>query len=95
MLDRTPSIPEDCQWVTFLRNHDELSLEMVTPHERQWMWNYVCMGRSTFAISLMLTLTASPASMLLSHECELIWGYDVASPRLFVVANSHPGVPVS
>ncbi len=38
MLERTPAIPENCQWCTFLRNHDELTLEMVTPFERQWMW---------------------------------------------------------
>jgi maltose alpha-D-glucosyltransferase/alpha-amylase len=38
ILRRTPPIPEDCQWCTFLRNHDELTLEMVTPEERQWMW---------------------------------------------------------
>ena len=38
ILDRTPSIPDDCQWCTFLRNHDELTLEMVTEDERQWMW---------------------------------------------------------
>ena len=38
ILQRTPSIPENCQWCTFLRNHDELTLEMVTPEERQWMW---------------------------------------------------------
>ena len=38
ILDLTPSIPENCQWCTFLRNHDELTLEMVTPEERQWMW---------------------------------------------------------
>lgn len=38
ILDRTPEIPEDTQWVTFLRNHDELTLEMVTAEERQWMW---------------------------------------------------------
>ena len=37
-LEQTPAIPEGCQWVTFLRNHDELTLEMVTPEERQWMW---------------------------------------------------------
>ncbi len=37
-LTRTPSIPESCQWCTFLRNHDELTLEMVTEEERQWMW---------------------------------------------------------
>ena len=38
MLDRTPAIPENCQWCIFLRNHDELTLEMVTEEERQWMW---------------------------------------------------------
>jgi maltose alpha-D-glucosyltransferase/alpha-amylase len=38
ILDRTPPIPEACQWCTFLRNHDELTLEMVTEAERQWMW---------------------------------------------------------
>ena len=38
ILDRTPPIPENCQWCIFLRNHDELTLEMVTEEERQWMW---------------------------------------------------------
>jgi maltose alpha-D-glucosyltransferase/alpha-amylase len=38
ILDRTPPIPADCQWCTFLRNHDELTLEMVTEEEREWMW---------------------------------------------------------
>lgn len=38
ILSRTPPIPADCQWMTFLRNHDELTLEMVTPDERNWMW---------------------------------------------------------
>ena len=38
ILERTPPIPENAQWLTFLRNHDELTLEMVTPAERQWMW---------------------------------------------------------
>ena len=37
-LKRTPPIPQDCQWCVFLRNHDELTLEMVTDEERQWMW---------------------------------------------------------
>jgi len=37
LLD-TPEIPKECQWVTFLRNHDELTLEMVSPEERKWMW---------------------------------------------------------
>ncbi|HMB23969.1 MAG TPA: maltose alpha-D-glucosyltransferase, partial [Anaerolineales bacterium] len=38
ILRRTPPIPENCQWCIFLRNHDELTLEMVTEEERQWMW---------------------------------------------------------
>lgn len=38
ILNRTPAIPENCQWCTFLRNHDELTLEMVTPEEREYMW---------------------------------------------------------
>jgi maltose alpha-D-glucosyltransferase/alpha-amylase len=38
ILNQTPPIPESCQWCTFLRNHDELTLEMVTEEERQWMW---------------------------------------------------------
>jgi maltose alpha-D-glucosyltransferase/alpha-amylase len=38
ILKRTPPIPENCQWCIFLRNHDELTLEMVTSEERQWMW---------------------------------------------------------
>lgn len=38
IMERTPDIPGNCQWCTFLRNHDELTLEMVTEEERQWMW---------------------------------------------------------
>jgi len=38
IMKRTPDIPETCQWCTFLRNHDELTLEMVTPEEREDMW---------------------------------------------------------
>jgi maltose alpha-D-glucosyltransferase/alpha-amylase len=40
ILGRTPPIPESCQWATFLRNHDELTLEMVTEEERQFMWEF-------------------------------------------------------
>ncbi len=40
ILDRTPDIPQNCQWCIFLRNHDELTLEMVTEEERQWMWSH-------------------------------------------------------
>jgi maltose alpha-D-glucosyltransferase/alpha-amylase len=39
IIERTPNIPESCQWGLFLRNHDELTLEMVTDLERQYMWD--------------------------------------------------------
>ncbi len=38
ILDQTPPIPEGCQWGIFLRNHDELTLEMVTDEERDYMY---------------------------------------------------------
>ena len=38
ILARMPRIPEGCQWGIFLRNHDELTLEMVTDEERDYMW---------------------------------------------------------
>lgn len=38
VIENTPPIPEDCQWCMFLRNHDELTLEMVTDEERDYMY---------------------------------------------------------
>jgi maltose alpha-D-glucosyltransferase/alpha-amylase len=38
IFDQTPAIPENCQWAIFLRNHDELTLEMVTDEERDFMY---------------------------------------------------------
>jgi maltose alpha-D-glucosyltransferase/alpha-amylase len=38
ILAQTPGIPENCQWALFLRNHDELTLEMVTDEERDYMY---------------------------------------------------------
>jgi maltose alpha-D-glucosyltransferase/alpha-amylase len=39
ILAQTPQIPENCQWALFLRNHDELTLEMVTDEERDYMYS--------------------------------------------------------
>ncbi|MDA8232256.1 MAG: maltose alpha-D-glucosyltransferase [Magnetospirillum sp.] len=36
---QTPDIPGNCQWAIFLRNHDELTLEMVTDRERDYLWS--------------------------------------------------------
>jgi maltose alpha-D-glucosyltransferase/alpha-amylase len=39
IMRQTPEIPVNCQWAIFLRNHDELTLEMVTDAERDYLWN--------------------------------------------------------
>jgi maltose alpha-D-glucosyltransferase/alpha-amylase len=39
ILAQTPDAPDGCQWGIFLRNHDELTLEMVTDEERDYMWS--------------------------------------------------------
>ena len=39
IIEQTRSVPEGCQWALFLRNHDELTLEMVTEEERKYLWH--------------------------------------------------------
>jgi maltose alpha-D-glucosyltransferase / alpha-amylase len=46
ILALTPPIPESCQWALFLRNHDELTLEMVTDEERDYMYRVYAHDRS-------------------------------------------------
>ncbi|WP_209318277.1 maltose alpha-D-glucosyltransferase [Falsiroseomonas selenitidurans] len=45
ILRQTPEIPEGCQWAVFLRNHDELTLEMVTDSERDTLWSVYAADR--------------------------------------------------
>ena len=40
IMRQTPDIPDNCQWAMFLRNHDELTLEMVTDRERDYLWQF-------------------------------------------------------
>lgn len=47
ILEQTPTIPENCQWAIFLRNHDELTLEMVTDEERDYMVERYAADRQT------------------------------------------------
>ncbi len=46
ILGQTPEIPDNCQWFIFLRNHDELTLEMVTDVERDYMYDEYAMDKS-------------------------------------------------
>lgn len=45
IMRQTPDIPEACQWAIFLRNHDELTLEMVTSSERDYLWDVYASDR--------------------------------------------------
>jgi maltose alpha-D-glucosyltransferase/alpha-amylase len=45
ILRQTPDIPDGCQWAIFLRNHDELTLEMVTDRERDYLWSFFAADR--------------------------------------------------
>ncbi len=45
ILRQTPEIPANCQWAVFLRNHDELTLEMVTDGERDYLWEHYAADR--------------------------------------------------
>ncbi len=53
IFEQTPAIPESCQWAIFLRNHDELTLEMVTDEERDYMYKvYVKDPRSRINLGI-------------------------------------------
>lgn len=45
IMRQTPDIPPECQWAVFLRNHDELTLEMVTDKERDYLWGFYAADR--------------------------------------------------
>jgi len=45
IMRQTPDIPASCQWAIFLRNHDELTLEMVTDKERDYLWDFYAVDR--------------------------------------------------
>ncbi len=45
IMRQTPAIPENCQWALFLRNHDELTLSMVSDRDRDYLWNYYAVDR--------------------------------------------------
>ena len=58
IMTKTPEIPDNTQWCTFLRNHDELTLEMVTEEERQWMWEeYAPLPRMRLNLGIRRRLT--------------------------------------
>ena len=83
ILDQTPPIPENCQWAMFLRNHDELTLEMVTDEERDYMWR-VYANDPTARINLGIRRRLAPLLANNRRKIELL------NTLLF----SMPGTPV-
>ncbi|MEP6603130.1 MAG: maltose alpha-D-glucosyltransferase [Spartobacteria bacterium] len=83
ILDQTPAIPENCQWAMFLRNHDELTLEMVTDEERDYMWR-VYATDPTARINLGIRRRLAPLLANSRRKIELL------NTMLF----SMPGTPV-
>jgi maltose alpha-D-glucosyltransferase/alpha-amylase len=59
MIDLTNEIPEEAQWALFLRNHDELTLEMVTDEERDYMYNEYAVD-SAFRINVGIRRRLTP-----------------------------------
>jgi maltose alpha-D-glucosyltransferase/alpha-amylase len=59
ILRQTPDIPAGCQWAIFLRNHDELTLEMVTDQERDYLWSTYAADRRAAAGALAATRPAA------------------------------------
>ncbi|MGB4861892.1 MAG: maltose alpha-D-glucosyltransferase [Tepidiformaceae bacterium] len=68
ILEQTPEIPETAQWALFLRNHDELTLEMVTDEERDYMYR-VYAGEERARINLGIRRRLAP---LLGHNRRVI-----------------------
>ncbi|MDD4877040.1 MAG: maltose alpha-D-glucosyltransferase, partial [Dehalococcoidales bacterium] len=83
ILSQTPKIPETCQWAIFLRNHDELTLEMVTDEERDYMYRVYAIDPSAH-INLGIRRRLAP---LLNNDRKKI---ELMNALLF----SLPGTPV-
>jgi len=83
IMRQTPEIPDNCQWAIFLRNHDELTLEMVTDSERDYLWETYASDRRA-RLNLGIRRRLSP---LLEHDRRRI---ELMNSLLF----SMPGTPV-
>ena len=84
IMDQTPSIPETCQWCLFLRNHDELTLEMVTDEERDYMYRAYTQDR-TARINLGIRCRLAPLLRNNRRRIELMYGLLFALPGTPVI----------
>jgi maltose alpha-D-glucosyltransferase/alpha-amylase len=79
IMRQTPDIPARCQWAIFLRNHDELTLEMVTDRERDYLWNTYAAERR-MRINLGIRRRLSPLMDNDRRKIELMYGLLLSLP---------------
>ncbi|WP_226951196.1 maltose alpha-D-glucosyltransferase [Rhizobium terrae] len=84
IMRQTPEIPENCQWAIFLRNHDELTLEMVTDEERDYLWNIYAADRRA-RINLGIRRRLSPLMERDRRRVELMNGLLLSMPGTPVI----------
>ncbi|MGH8151368.1 MAG: maltose alpha-D-glucosyltransferase [Rhodanobacteraceae bacterium] len=86
IMRQTPDIPDNCQWAIFLRNHDELTLEMVTERERDYLWNYYANDRR-MRINLGIRRRLAPLMNNDRRKIELMSGLLLSLPGTPVLYN--------
>ncbi len=79
ILRQTPEIPENCQWAIFLRNHDELTLEMVTEKERDYLWRFYA-ADPRMRINLGIRRRLAPLMDNDRHKIELMMSLLMSMP---------------
>jgi maltose alpha-D-glucosyltransferase / alpha-amylase len=79
ILEQTPQIPDNCQWCIFLRNHDELTLEMVTDIERDYMYDSFANDK-TMRINLGIRRRLAPLLENDRRRIELLNGLLLSMP---------------
>jgi len=84
ILQQTPAIPETCQWAIFLRNHDELTLEMVTDEERDYMYR-VYANDPQMRINLGIRRRLAPLLWNNRRKIELLNGLLLSMPGTPVI----------
>ncbi|MCW6506606.1 maltose alpha-D-glucosyltransferase [Lichenifustis flavocetrariae] len=84
IMRQTPEIPENAQWAIFLRNHDELTLEMVTDEERDYLWNTYAADRRA-RINLGIRRRLAPLLQRDRRRIELMNGLLLSMPGTPVI----------
>jgi maltose alpha-D-glucosyltransferase / alpha-amylase len=84
ILEQTPEIPDACQWFIFLRNHDELTLEMVTEVERDYMYDEYAMDK-TMRINRGIRRRLAPLMNNDRRQVELLSGLLMSMPGTPIV----------